>query len=366
MNIKDRLRMRAGDSHKIMGYEEVCFSPLPLPTGAAPYSQYLQKHKTKSYLDFGVTDAWHIEDAYRLMFSGVSICLVVMFIIPFIVALMGVNITSPLFLSEYWLCIYAMFAISLPGLVFMIVLTLFLTWKAARQYTRQYPLRFNREKRQVCYIPPKGEPIFADWEKTLATISHQTVITPTQATPLVNLNIGVIEPYARVDGIMGHVITYGFAHVSLAVSEWEAIRHFMEFGMLDAPSAKAPKQDIEPSDKDSLAYGAYLVRNYPEGTPEFFDYNLSQHKKHAHKASYIGLVLWYLITFWKIPCYLAKWFNGLKTKAMPKEVQAWSTPIPKEQWVKPSPELLKQSAELLASYEQNRTFYQHFDIPFVK
>ena len=58
---------------------------------------------------------------------------------------------------------------------------------------------------------------------------------------------------------------------------------------------------------------------------------------------------WYIrriLTFWKMPYLIAEWAHRKGRPTLPENVQAWSQPLPPEQWAKPSPALQKANAQV--------------------
>lgn len=129
-----------------------------------------------------------------------------------------------------------------------------------------------------------------------------------------------------------------------AVSEWEALRVFMEQG----PDALPPPPPAE-YEEGSLAYFRAAIEIYRE------------------ELGFIRYRSWWLLqcfTGWTIPCHVAEWFSHPPKAGFPKAVREWSQPLPAEQWAKPSAELLKQSAELQAAYARGLDFMQYFKASF--
>jgi hypothetical protein len=48
-----------------------------------------------------------------------------------------------------------------------------------------------------------------------------------------------------------------------------------------------------------------------------------------------------VLTFWKMPYLIAEWAHRKGRPTLPESVQAWSQPLPPEQWAQPSPALQK-------------------------
>jgi hypothetical protein len=63
-------------------------------------------------------------------------------------------------------------------LVFFLFLGMFgaLFAYAVYQETQHPPIRFNRQRREVCYIPAKGKPAYIPWEELIACASVKQTI----------------------------------------------------------------------------------------------------------------------------------------------------------------------------------------------
>jgi hypothetical protein len=62
------------------------------------------------------------------------------------------------------------------------------------------------------------------------------------------------------------------------------------------------------------------------------------------------------MTLWTIPNHLTEWeirrLQQLAPQALPEVMRQWSAPLPKEQWAKPSEELLRLSAQVRALHKR--------------
>ena len=69
---------------------------------------------------------------------------------------------------------------------------------------------------------------------------------------------------------------------------------------------------------------------------------------------------WYVrrvLTFWKMPFMLAEWGHRKGRPVFPEQVQAWSQPLPHEQWASPSAALLKANQQVRNAMDtQGATF----------
>ena len=60
--------------------------------------------------------------------------------------------------------------------------------------------------------------------------------------------------------------------------------------------------------------------------------------------------LYHVMTLWTIPNHLTEWeirrINAMGQKMLPDVMQRWSEPLPKDQWAKPSEDLLRMSEQV--------------------
>ena len=218
-----------------------------------------------------------------------------------------------------------------------------------REQARQYPLRFNRQRREVCFISSDThEILIVPWEKVTAWVSQGEVANQYGATDfytfglaLENEATGMVQP-----------ILLGKPSQAHAIGTWEAIRQYMEHGL---PKHKG---DVLPLFLLGRAPTEYELRPY-EG---LHTWEVEKRRKEEEGNLYcsfspkrraeIGLPQptrwplrrWYIrrvLSFWKMPYMIAEWGHKAGTPYIPEKVREWSAPIPEEQWAKPSAELLK-------------------------
>ncbi|MCU1728456.1 hypothetical protein NTD86_15835 [Pseudomonas sp. 7P_10.2_Bac1] len=105
-------------------------------------------------------------------------------------------------------------------------------YKSIHQITSVPPVRFIRQRREVAYVRQQGEPpLIVLWEEVIACVTVGTTVNPYAVTHSYSLMIGLR------DSTSGEVVwlTLNVGHLSLAVSEWEALRVYMEEGPLALP-----------------------------------------------------------------------------------------------------------------------------------
>jgi len=330
---------QAGDIEHQTGLEILYLAPRPVPTGQAAISaQQMHREINSTYLDFA-QGTGRIEFGVRVVLGTLMLG---MLMYLFSTGLMAwgrwqywgepffLTWSSKFFGNWIWWLIFLCFA-TIFGSIFVY---------AVYQETRHPPIRFNRQRREVCYIPAKGKPAFIPWEELIACVSVEQTITQYAVNTHFALRLGFRD---TLEGQM-YWLTVPSPSLMFAVSEWEALRVFMEQG----PDALPPPPPAE-YEEGSLAYFRAACDIYRE------------------ELGFIRYRSWWLLqcfTGWTIPCHVAEWFSHLPKAGFPKAAREWSQSLPAEQWIKPSAELLKQSAELETAYARGLDFMQYFKASF--
>nr|WP_310886923.1 DUF6708 domain-containing protein [Pseudomonas cannabina] len=215
----------------------------------------------------------------------------------------------------------------------------YLFLNAVYQLSTTTPIRFNRQRREVAYVAKRGQPPrFIPWEEVIACVSSSIVPTEYGSQQKFALMIGLVD---ASDGQVMWLTVPAFT-LGMAVSEWEAIRAYMEEG----PDA-LPKP---------------MMGDTPEqGTVGFFhmcrrDYLID----HGYLRYFFGFLLIQFCSGWTLPCHIATWVERLPKTAFPKSVQNWSKPLPRDQWQSPSAELIAQSEEVRKSFRKGMDIFEHF------
>ncbi|QQP86072.1 DUF6708 domain-containing protein [Entomomonas asaccharolytica] len=341
----------AGDYNKTPVTEYWCLAPLPIPTGYPAIPQQLDiKKATKTTLDHGKADYWNFEFGTRLSFT---MCFVVF--IDLLISHIAIIFASKASYGSLQRAFIYTFDGFLPYYIFgvggtflfMVVVAIYMYFKQASQV----PLRFNREKRQVCAVVGKRV-LITPWEQVSAQVESALLVTPYSATE--NSSLIIQLP----DTEQGEVATFtmGYAVDALAIADWEAIRVFMEQG-LDTlkQQAKTPEQltpdalkKLEQNPQPTAEYYEKLTEQYQEGSIKYF-YALKNLKKYQ-KNGYWFWIICHICSGWTIPCHVAEWLNRHPYIKRPAATIKWSQPIPQEQWAKPSEDLLKQTQTLTMAY----------------
>ena len=338
----DRLP-HAGDFEKNKGTEALYLAPNPLPTGVVPFSgQRMHREINDVFLDFG-PGGGGLEFAIRL-----SVGSVMNMVIFFLLLGLGLGVHAYI---EYGSPFYEILVnLILPSyfiwgfLAFMILTAGIPLTKSILEVINDPPVRFNRQRREVAYVPKKGQPpLIVPWEEVIACVTVGSVVTEYAVMPSASLMIGLR------DSSSGAVawLTIPTGHLSLAVSEWEALRVYMEEGPEAVPVTLLTDEEFQ------------------EGTVAYFHMCREVYREmHAWPVYAFGFLTIQFCSGWTLPCRLAQWVGNQPKAAFPDSIVEWSKPIPAEQHAQPSPELLQQSAEVREAFSQGLNLFEFYNIKF--
>lgn len=332
----------AGDTESKAGSRVTYLAPRPLPTGYAR-GDYLKGigELNDTWLDYGV--GWPKVFGWQLMLGGVTgICLIMGVLFPLVSAALFYSEASP-FLVE----LAAFAQITTPATLFggggLALIATFVVIHTHQEAKRAIPVRFNRQRREVCFTPQDGQgghgaPVIVPWESLMAWVVQARGAT----------SYGVMQQYS---------LGFGYAHsetdewirlefetpgLPAAIGSWEALRAYMEYE-IDSFSELEDLEGLRGPD-DPPYEGVHTLRA------------ARRRINRARRSGEVGWLFWLcwyvidIVELWNLPGYLAEWQTRRLKKSRPKlrpaEVEAWSQPLPKEQWAKPSEELVRLSAEV--------------------
>ena len=332
----------AGDFESVNGTEAFYLAPKPLPTGSAAFSGQGMHHDINdAYLDFAPGKT-NFEFFVRLAF-GSNIFFVMFFFLVSVLAAWVRRHKENFF--EGWLEFFSMW----PVWVLIgchALLYIYYLLKAVRQITTQPPIRFNRQRREVAYVSKKGEPpLIVPWEEVIACVTVSNVITEYAVMPSASLIIGLR------DSSSGEVVrlTIATGHLSLAVSEWEALRVYMEEGPLALPTPLLMDEEFQ------------------EGTVAHFHMCRELYREmHSWPVYAFGFLTIQFCSGWTLPCRFSEWINTRPKAAFPPSIREWSKPLPAEQHAQPSAELVQQSAELRLALGQGQSLLDYYKVKFAE
>ncbi|WP_339539920.1 hypothetical protein [Pseudomonas sp. RA_15y_Pfl2_54] len=297
----------AGTTEKRMFSRNDYLAPLPIPTGRKP-SDVLNIiwRKNEVFLDIG---NYSIGSAVMVMWPGVMLFLGLAYVFDDPDALiLGACIMA---LPIFWL---------IQGLFREVPL----------------PIRFNRQRREVCVPRNNGEYWIVPWETvTAAATQHSSVSQAGKATMgLLVIGFENPDPHATEDN-KHFSLGFNCGGGTTAMALWECMRSYMEVG------PEAVEDQTARFDRSKGIWATYL--------------------DDLIKAA--KLRGWFVTVLWEGFCgififntllidVLERWKLNPPPDLPYPDIIEWSKPLPPEQWAKRSPELeaaiAKREAELAA------------------
>lgn len=325
---------KAGDIEPFPSGKLTYLAPLPLPTPMPPYGPHIGEMKDV-HMDFGLGSpqvfSWQI-----ILGGPVSLSFMVIFLFPLVTGLMGIIFGYGQ--EAIWESMVSMFETGFENSLMvdpLILLIGLLVWHHNhKKRTHIIPTRFNRQRREVCFMPAGcTEPVFVPWESLCAWIIEAQGVT----------QYGIHRQYGMGIGFYhGEILTsleFPCAGLPLAISHWEAIRGYMEYEVNDLKSIQ-DLQDLQ-GPNDPPHEGLHTFRNART--------RIHQQIRDGSRTWLSGF-FWYLyhvMTLWTIPNHLVEWevrrLERLGKQTLPEAMRNWSEPLPEDQWAKPSEELLRLS-----------------------
>ncbi|WP_339466751.1 DUF6708 domain-containing protein [Pseudomonas sp. EA_65y_Pfl2_P74] len=225
-----------------------------------------------------------------------------------------------------------------------------------RTLAKSYPVRFNRQRQEVCYIDDTTHRVLiVPWESVVAWVARSQGVTSYGAMRDYTFGMGLEdEEHDTVQFILS--AQPSDVH---ALGMWTSIRNYMEEGeLVDAPNPMLVLLGLTPTEDELKPYeglhtfeierkGARFTGSLDDGAE-----HLTAEQRHRYgygKRTPWPLRWWYvrrILTFWKMPYLIAEWAHRKGRPTLPENVQAWSQPLPPEQWAKPSPALQKANAQV--------------------
>ena len=308
-----------GHSGEVEGgllWKQEHLAPMPIPTGQ-PASDLMNIiwRKNEVYLDIG---------SFAMAAGWLTLhCLSVMFMAIFI----WVALTTS---DRIGLAI-----VTLPMCALMGTLWYFFFKQWRKPLTP--PIRFNRQRREVCITEPDGSYWFVPWERVYAIAPSVTNLGTYGATkhgslvlwfPLKGQEHETYGPDKK-----GWVLMVNPGGGISSMAQWECVRSFMEIG----PDAVPDSSHAERSSKVQR-------QGYPGVWRSIFGQLFDELKAKEYGAAFS--------TVTGLTIFGAPWIAVLLTKKLAHipdltapEVVEWSKPLPPAQWAKRSSELEQAIAE---------------------
>ncbi|WP_211277001.1 hypothetical protein [Tamilnaduibacter salinus] len=198
-------------------------SPRPLPTGYPPVDHGHAIGKvTGHYLDFGVGHSNAF--SWQLVIGGSFVLFLISAVVGPLLGFAGgyhfgngwedaVWAVEELFKRGFWL--------GIGGALLVFSISMLPVRKTFQQAEKIYPTRFNRQRREVCFVPEgEEEPIFVPWEQLQAWILESQGVSEYGVRRQYGFGVGFHHPET------GERFTLEFETHGrpLAISNWEALR----------------------------------------------------------------------------------------------------------------------------------------------
>lgn len=346
---------------RVRGLNETLFlSPLPVYTGQAQVSRRNFSEMSEIYLELGGSNFGMVEQGKRLAIY-IWIPLFLAFIFPWLVIMHGVffypeNFPEPL--EDLLVLSKAAMLVSLGG-IFPLGGYVYGMLSNVRILAKSYPVRFNRQRREVCYIDDTTHRVLiVPWESVVAWVARSQSVT----------NYGAMRDYTFGMGLEDdehdtvQFILSAQPSDAHALGMWTSIRNYMEEGeLVDTPSPMLAALGITLSEDELKPYeglhtfeierlDARFMGDLDDGMDDDYRkrYGYPQPTRWPLRWWYVRRVL----TFWKMPYLIAEWAHRKGRPTLPQSVQAWSQPLPPEQWAKPSAALQKANAQVKTAMDK--------------
>ncbi|PTT05280.1 hypothetical protein [Pseudomonas sp. HMWF006] len=279
----------AGTTKKGMFSRNDYLAPLPIPTGEKP-SDVLNTiwRKNEVFLDIG---NYSIGSAVMILWPMALLFVLLNYITP-----------DPLIWGG--------------GLIIVGVPILFVIQGLFREVP--LPLRFNRQRREVCVPRDNGEYWIVPWETVTAAATQQSSVSQAGKATMGLLVIGFENPDPHATEDNRHFsLGFNCGGGTTAMALWECIRSYMEIGPEAVPDSRV---GIAPYEETQI--GSLLVD--------------------LRKGEVLS-VLWGVFCITLLGTYLAEKLQDWKLSHPPElphpDIIEWSKPLPADDWAKRSPEL---------------------------
>ena len=205
------------------------------------------------------------------------------------------------------------------------------------------PIRFNRQRREVCVPREDGEYWIVPWETVTAAAAQSSSVSQAGRLTSGLLFIGFENPDPDAKEDNKHFM-WGFncGGNEAAMALWECMRSYMEIG----PQALPQTNDFE-GGRESLKGRGLLW-----GTCCAYVNSFWQHLRDGELGHAAWLVLSIFLFGGPLIFMLQIWKLSPPPDLTHPDIIEWSKPLPPEQWAKRSPELeaaiTQREAELAA------------------
>ncbi len=342
-------RPLAGETRTFPLGQALFFSPKPSPTAKIAPGSWGESNQVveinDTYMDIGQGNQGTAGQV-QLVMSLISGGGIFVFCTYIFMAYLGTTSGRPFFGGLVYLYYNEAGWVALLGLLFFACVGWFAVVKSMWLKAKTRPIRFHRQRREVCYYPDGHKtPVIAKWEDVVSWVSMHKGFTG--GAVVSNATFGIAFP--TDDGQEYWMLRRPVALVNEGQRLWEIIRCYMD----EAPEYWAVPA-AEESRKTFDEARRQLHNNFKHGPKNKFFMELLD-----PSTSYTGMIGYYvyhILSFWKLPYWVAELDSKISMAKFPKEIEAWSVSLPQEQWVKPTEELLAHKAALNKHYQSGGEF----------
>ena len=219
---------------------------------------------------------------------------------------------------------------------------------AVRGLFREVPLpvRFNRQRREVCVPRDDGEYWIVPWETVTAAATQQSSVSQAGRATMGLLIVGFENPDPQAKEDNKHFsLGFNCGGGTTAMALWECMRSYMEIGPEVLPLTNDFECGREKLRGRNVFWG--VTCQYLDGIKQYL------------VAGEVGKALWLIVGALLFGAPLAMMLETWKLSPPPDlpypDIIEWSKPLPPEQWAKRSPELeeaiAKREAELATRHK---------------
>lgn len=337
----NRKQYHAGEIEAFPTGRMTYLAPKPLPTGELPvdYGHTVGVINDR-YLDFGIgrSSAFMWQMTLGVPFGLFLLTALIFPVVGYVGGyLIGNGAEDAARLSLGILQIS--FWMSPTAMLVVLFLVMIPRWRMYAKVERITPTRFNRQRREVCFMPEgHSEPIFVPWEQLEAWIMEAQGVTEYGVRRQYGFGIGFHHP----DTGERFTLEFETHGKPLSICNWEVLRAYMEYEVHTLKEIQPQGELMEEGEEPS------------EGLSFFYNARRKLHsQRRAGKVGWIYTFFWYLyhiMTFWTIPNRLVEWedkkMKRLSNQSLPESMEAWSQPLPESEWAKPSETLNRLSDRL--------------------
>lgn len=297
----------AGTSKKGLFSQEDYLAPLPIPTGQKPVDMVnMIWRKNDVYLDIG---NFNIGGAVAVLWS--------MSMLYLFLDLAMRDFSADTDNFALWA---GLITVGIPALVFIYQLT----------RPTPLPIRFNRQRREVCVPREDGEYWIVPWETVSAAASQHSSYSQAGRNTLGLLFISFDNPDPQAKEDNKHFM-WGFncGGNEGAMSTWECIRSYMEIGPHALSQTSVSRRENERLRGRGMLWGVCCAY-----VRDFWGY-----VREGEMGKAVWLVLCIFLFGSPIIFILYIWKLSPPPDLTDPAIIEWSKPLPPEQWAKRSPEL---------------------------